>query len=581
MFAQESWDLSDLAPEKSRKWGESQIVHSKEQAKKLASWRSRFVHTISNSDFLSLLKELETFSLTEATLECFAQLWFSENTKDPDATAFESALNRAKAEIANELLFFELEFVRFPQRDIERLIAAAPQCNYMLKQIAKRKEHVLPEDHEKLINLKDTSGIDKIHTLYEMITTGFVYKFGGKKMTQSELVQNVHSPDAKVRKAAYKTLLKSFRENESTLGEIYQSIVHDWHTENVQLRKYKSAISVRNSVNDIDDAVVETLMRVAEKNQGVFWRYFALKAKLLGSKKLSRFDLYAPIKKPEHKIPYADGVKTVLETFAEFSPRFHELAKRLLEKKHVHSLLSPGKYQGAYCYGPSPKVDPYVLLNYTDDANSVSTLAHELGHAIHYQLASEKHSIFHVHSALPVAETASIFCETVLIEKLKKKYPQLAFSLTFEQLDHLYASIGRQLEFVRFEEAAHTLIAKGASTPEIKELYLGRLKKHFGPHVAVPNDFANEWNYIPHMHNTPFYCYAYGFGNLLSLAVYAAYKKQGAPYLAKIISALAAGGSMPPTDIVKILGFDIADEKFWQAGFGQISTLLDDIETKL
>src|SRR3989338_3807976 len=266
MFAQESWDLSDLAPEKSRKWGESQIVHSKEQAKKLASWRSRFVHTISNSDFLSLLKELETFSLTEATLECFAQLWFSENTKDPDATAFESALNRAKAEIANELLFFELEFVRFPQRDIERLIAAAPQCNYMLKQIDKRKEHVLPEDHEKLINLKDTSGIDKIHTLYELITTGFVYRFGGKKMTQSELVQNVHSPDAKVRKAAYKTLLKSFRENESTLGEIYQSIVHDWHTENVQLRKYKSAISVRNSVNDIDDAVVETLMRVAEKN---------------------------------------------------------------------------------------------------------------------------------------------------------------------------------------------------------------------------------------------------------------------------------------------------------------------------
>ena len=165
-----------------------------------------------------------------------------------------------------------------------------------------------------------------------------------------------------------------------------------------------------------------------------------------------------------------------------------------------------------------------------------------------------------------------------MIEKLKRQYPKLYVSLAFEQLDHIYASIGRQIEFVLFEKAAHAAALKGVSTKELKELYLKRLRKHFGPHVDVPDVFGNEWNYIPHIHNSPFYCYAYGFGNLLSLAVYAKYKEEGSKYVDKIIEMLSAGGSIPPRQLVKILGFDIADESFWQSGFDIIDSFVKELE---
>ena len=580
-YQPESWDLTELGKEKSRVWGETQLEQLKKQCDQLVSFKDSFVETISDSEFLKFLNLLESFTTLESRLVQFSYLWFSENTKDPDALAFKSKVSLTAADLSNELLFFHLRFVRFSPSNIERLIKAAPQCAYMLRELAKKKEHMLAEEQEKIINIKDANGVSKLYSVYNIFTNGFTYEWDGKNVTQSEVMQNAHNPDPALREKAYKMVLGRYRENEAVLGEIYQGIVLDWQKENLDLRGYKSSISVRNSANDVPDEAVSILLSLAEKNKDIFSKYFALKAKQLGTTKLRRFDLYAPIQKPEKKISYAEGVEMVLDTFKHFHQSFYDGAKKMIDHKHLHSSIAKGKMSGGYCYGSDPRVMPYILINYTDDAESVSTLAHELGHGLHYMFASKDHNIFHVNSALPIAETASIFSETLLINKLKEKFPDLFVSLSFDQLDRIYASIGRQLEFVNFEVAAHALILKGASVKEVKDLYLTRLCNHFGEHVDVSDDYANEWNYVPHIYDRPFYCYAYGFGNLLSLCVFAKYQELGAPFAEKIIQALAAGGSMPPRDIVKILGFDICDESFWQSGFDIIRTFVDDLETHM
>ncbi|MDO8661321.1 MAG: M3 family metallopeptidase, partial [Candidatus Woesearchaeota archaeon] len=437
-----------------------------------------------------------------------------------------------------------------------------------------------------IINLKEVNGSNALQTVYDILATGFTFPWDGSQVTQNELLAKVRDSSSTVRKKAYDTLFEVFKEQESVFGEIYRALVADWHSECIDLRKYKTPISVRNIGNDLSDAAVQVLLRVAQKNQTVFQEYFSLKAKLLGTKKFSRYDLYAPIvssasseesgSKTKETIPYQEACEIVLETFKDFSPVFNSLAQSMFDEGHIHSVVSRGKNQGAFCSSSVPSVKPFVLLNYVGDERSVSTLAHELGHAIHFMLAAKEHSVFHAHSCLPLAETASIFSELLLVDKLKKLKPKLARSLIFQELDNAYASIGRQIEFVAFEQEAHELIKNHGSTNDLRELYLKRLRAHFGSECDVPKCFESEWSYISHIFHTPFYCYAYGFGNLLACSVFAQYKKQGDRVADKFIALLSAGGSSSPSEIVKLMGFDIASESFWQQGFGVLKELLEE-----
>ena len=249
----------------------------------------------------------------------------------------------------------------------------------------------------------------------------------------------------------------------------------------------------------------------------------------------------------------------------------------MLDKKHIHSTIQRGKRGGAFCSSSIPKIYPYILINFTENYESTSNLAHELGHAIHFILSAKRQNIFNVHSALPIAETASIFSELILIEKIKKENPSIAEGLVLRQLDNLYASIARQIEFVEFEKEIHNIIKKSPTTDEISNIYLNRIKKHFGSEVYIPDYFKYEWLSVPHIFNTPFYCYAYAFGNLLSLAIYSACL-EGDNIKQKFIQMLSEGSSKSPKDLVKELGFDIDDERFWQKGFDQIERMVKEIE---
>ena len=383
----------------------------------------------------------------------------------------------------------------------------------------------------------------------------------------------------KKREAAYRTLLGKYDAYKDLIGEIYRNLITDWREENICLRGYKNPLHVRNIGNDIPDKAVEALLNVCERNEPLFQRFFELKRKKIGLKKMRRFDLYAPLrKKKEKEIPYHEAVTTVLETFQEFSSAFHREASNIIAVNHIHSKVQKNKDTGAFCCSVTAKLNPYVLLNYTGTLRDVSTLAHELGHGIHHNLARGQ-TEFTFHAPLPLAETASIFSEMVLSERLLKKYPDRAKDLLFIKLDELYASIIRQAGFVRFEIKAHKMLEEGKTIDEISNVYLQDLRKQLGPKVEVDDIFAYEWCYIPHIFHTPFYCYAYAFGNLLTLALYETYKEKGPAYADKIVDMLAKGGSQSPLEITKEVGADITSEKFWQGGFDVIAQMLKKVET--
>lgn len=359
----------------------------------------------------------------------------------------------------------------------------------------------------------------------------------------------------------------------------YQAIVKDWAYE-TKLRGFKSPISMRNVANHIDDKVIDTLIKVCSDNVGAFQNYFRFKAKELGVKKLSRFDLYAPIGESTETYQYSDALKMVEEAFRGFSPAFAENAKRIITEKHIDSHPGDSKRGGAFCMTVSPSIDPYVLLNFAGKMRDVSTLAHELGHGVH-SIYANSHSISAQHANLPLAETASTFGEMILFEKLlsEAKTNQEKKVLLSDKLADSYATICRQNFIVKFEISAHEAFQKGVEQKDLSKLWLDNLKEQFGDSVEVDDLFQYEWSYIPHIIHTPFYCYAYNFGELLSMSLYARYKQEGASFVTAIENILKAGGSQDPKLVLQEAGIDMASAEFWQGSFELINKWQNELES--
>jgi len=331
---------------------------------------------------------------------------------------------------------------------------------------------------------------------------------------------------------------------------------------------------MRNIGNNVDDKTIESLLTVCRKNSPVFQKFFIQKAKMLKMKKLRRYDLYAPAATniKEKNYQYDKSVKLVFESLRRFSPKLEEFAKKVFNEKHVDSSIRSGKRDGAFCSTLTPKITPYVLVNFTGKTRDVFTLAHELGHAVHSQTAQDR-SILVQDAPLPLAETASTFSELLLYDNLSDKITDDEKKIMLsEKIDDLYATIMRQSFFTIFEVAVHEQIGKGTTIDEISKTYIQNLKEQLGNSVAVSEDFAIEWSCIPHFYHTPFYCYAYSFGNLLALSLFQRYKKEGNDFVSSYINILAAGGAKKPEKLLAEHGFDISSQKFWQEGFDYVES---------
>ncbi len=560
----------------------------KNQSVSFAANRQRLKAEIESADFLEILAEYEKMLRQCHLLEGYAGLYFSQNTQDQKAQSFLAAIDGLMAELGNELLFFELWWKDLDDSNAQRLLGAASVYGYWLTRLRSMKEHTLSEKEERIINIKNTSANDALISLYDSLCgrhrflVDFVPGAEAHKVSREELMVYARSPKAEMRRAAYQALYKVYGEDGPILGQIYQTRVRDWRQEYVKIRSYQSPSLVRHKSNDLSPGTVESLLNVCRKNAPVFRKIFEIKAQALQLENFSRYDLYAPLSVKEEKFGFVEAQEEVLAAFEAFSPRFKALAQNIIAEKRFSAALIPGKQGGAFCASLLPNDTPWILMSFNGNRNDLFTMAHEMGHGIHSQLAKD-HNVFHFHATLPLAETASTFGEMLLAKRLLEKAADKAAraDLLFHLLDDAYATVCRQAFFAMFEIKAHEMIEQGATTGELAETYYQDLKEQFGPKVTVPDEFRWEWVSIPHFFHTPFYVYAYSFGQLLVYSLWRQYEKEGEAFIDKFISILSQGGSLPPEKILQDAGLGPLDENFWQGGFELISSLVEQLAQNL
>ena len=577
------WSLSDLFAAHDSPEMKAGFDELDEKVIKFEALRPSLAPDMTQESFLEMVHQLEAIARLEYRISGYASLSFSANTQDQVIQAFMASVDSRLAVIGNRTLFFSLWWKALDDPAAERLMAGSGDYRYWLEEMRHFKPHTLSEAEEKVVNIKDVTGARAIVNLYDTITNRYVFHMmvdgEVKELTRGEISVYARSHDPALRAAAYQELYRVYGQDGAILGQMYQTLVRDWRNENVDMRHFSNPIAVRNLANDIPDDVVDTLLGVCQDNIPLFQKFFQLKARWLGMEHLRRYDIYAPVAKTDKKYDFNQAASMVFDAFRNFEPRLEELARRVLEQDHLDSEVRRGKSSGAFCATLAPDVTPWVLVNYQGEPNDVATLAHELGHAIHAQLAAD-HSLFTFHSSLPLAETASTFGEMMLVDHLLATDSDASVrqALLFRQVDDAYATVMRQAQFALFERQAHDMVQHDATVDELSSAYMDNLRTQFGDAVAVSDEFRWEWVSIPPIYQTPFYVYAYTFGQLLVLSLYQQYKNEGNAFKPRYLKLLSSGGSQSPDRILTDAGINMHSSSFWQGGFDVISGLISQLE---
>jgi oligoendopeptidase F len=582
-YQQSPWLLDDLFPGRASPELESAFSDVEKKVSAFEKIRPELKPDLGVGRFLEILRELEALSRVGYRMYAYANLLFAADTQNQDAQTLLGRIQQFFAEAGNRTLFFSLWWKDLDQANADRLMKESGDYRYYLEEMRHFKPHTLSEAEEKVINIKNVTGAEALNTLRDTLTNRYTFKVEVegqvKEITEGELFVLVRGPNAELRAKAYQELYRVYAQDAPIIGQIYQSLLRDWHNENVSLRKFSTPMAARNLGNDIPDDVVNTLLEVARKNAPIFQRFFRLKAKELGMERLRRYDLYAPVSQSSKQYDFNTAAGMVLESFNAFDPQVGTLARRVFDEAHLDSEVRKGKRSGAFCYGVEPTLTPWVLVNFQGRADDVGTLAHELGHAIHAMLAAQ-HSLFTFHSSLPLAETASTFGEMMLLDRLlaEEKDPAVRRDMLFRQVDDAYMVIMRQAFFAMFERQAHEMVMKNATVDDLAVAYRANMEEQFGDSLEIADEFKWEWVVIPHFYSTPFYVYAYAFGQLLVLSLYQQFKAEGEAFKPRYLKILAAGGSEAPEKILSDAGIDIHSAAFWQGGFDIVANLVDQLE---
>lgn len=547
---------------------------------------------MSLAEFKQVIEFREDLKTRLSKISSYGELWENADLKSQDAKLYKSRTQDLGIKLSDALLPLEHWLKGLAVEGMEklddfnanRLFAALPDLEYVFNYNRAAAKHTLSQGEERIITRKSITGAQALVDMYNLITDSFEYKFQPKGQkakvfkVQGQVRNYYYSAKAAEREAAYKAVLKPYHDNEDKLFVIYRALVKDWDND-AQVKSFNSPISVRNFYNRVPDKAINTLLEVCQKNVGIYQDFFRYKAKLLKMKKLRRYDLFAPLEAPKTKMPLPEAKKLVLDIFRDFSPGFADKAESIFRADHIDSHPRPGKDTGAFCSDIAPGVTPYILLNYTGNNSSVATLAHELGHGVH-DLYAQNHYYTSSHTTLPLAETASTISELMVFERLlgQARSDKERRAMLLEKLGDSYATVIRQAYFVMFENQAHKRISEGIKSDQLSDLYIKQLRSQLGSAVEVAEEFRSEWAYIPHIFQTPFYCYAYNFGELLALALFARYKDQGKPFVPKIEKILAYGGSQSPDVIIKEVGMDMASPEFWQGSFEVVKTWLAELK---
>lgn len=576
------WDLSDLYDSADAPALAQDMQRAREMASEFSQKYKNKLAYMNAAELREALQNYEAIQDLMARIGSFAYLSWTTNTEDPALGKLVQQTNELGAELGQQLVFFDIEWLALSEEDAEVLINDEKLSGYThyLKTSRAFKPYILSEEQEQLLSAKSVTGRQAWTRYFDETLGAARFNLDGKELTEQEVLSKLHQPDRELRKRAAASLTEGFRDMNRSLTFIFNTLLADKAT-NDKLRGYKSWVSSRNLSNEIKDETVEHLVGAVTDAYPLAQRYYKLKGRLLGLEQLQDYDRYAPLLSTESTISWNQARKTVLQAYESFHPEMGQVAGKFFEHSWIDAAIRPGKRGGAYSASTADSVHPYVFMNYDGSVRDVQTLAHELGHGVH-QYVSRVQGPLQSGTPLTTAETASVFGEMLVFQDLLAglESDEERLALLLGKIDDSMATVFRQVSMNRFEDAIHTARREEGelTSGRFGELWMKTQRELYGESVHLNEHYALWWSYIPHFLHTPGYVYAYAFGELLVLSLYEKYRQQPEGFAERYMEILRAGGSESPEALTARMGVDINERAFWQEGLGLIEKLVAEAE---
>ena len=561
------WDLAPLLA------GEQVEAMLDRASADAAAFAERYAGRIAELDPAGLRDAMEALAAIYDTVGRaghYANLRFSTDTADPARGALLQLVQERGTAIETKLLFFDLEWAALDDEAAEALLAGEGLefCEHRLRSDRRYRAHLLSEPEEKILAEKGLSSRSAWARLFGELSAALRVTLDGEESSLEIALSRMQAPERDVRRATADALTAALAPGMRTRAFIYNTLLYEKSVDD-RLRGYPHWLAARNLANEASDASVMALITAVRARYDIPQRWYRLKARLLGLDRLADYDRAAPALADETLYSYTEAKALVLDSYEAFSPAAGALARRFFDESWIDAPVRPNKRGGAFCSYTVPSVHPFVMLNFTARRRDVLTMAHELGHGLHAAFAQPQ-GIFHQSTPLTLAETASVFGETLVFERLLEASAsdEERLGLLTERIDGAIATVFRQMSMNRFEHLVHTRRRRDGelSADGFSEAWFESQAELFGDSVEITDGYRGWWSYIPHFINSPGYVYAYAYGQLLALSAYGRFREVGEAFVPRYLELLATGGSRGPEELGAIIGIDLADPGFWDAG---------------
>ena len=581
------WNLTDLYPSPDSKEVQGDLVYSRAAARTIKErYQGKLAEIAKDGAVLAAaIEEYEKLQDVLGRLGSYAGLLFAENTTKPENAKFYGDIQEQLTEISSDILFFTLELNMVGDAVIEAAMKAGPCARYApwIEDLRVEKPYQLDEKTEKLFLEKSVSGRGAWTRLFNETMTSLRFKPEGEAgdLVLEQVLNHLSDADGKKRQAAAEELARVFKQNLRLFTLITNTLAKDKEISD-RWRGFKDVADDRHLSNRVEREVVDALVSaVCASYPRTAHRYYAMKAKWLGKERLAHWDRNAPLPdKPERTIPWNEARGIVLSAFGGFAPEMAQVAGKFFDNRWIDAPVRDGKAPGAFSHPTVPSAHPYVLLNYMGKPRDVMTLAHELGHGVHQVLANGQGPLM-APTPLTLAETASVFGEMLTFKAIlaEAKEPRERKALIAAKVEDMINTVVRQIAFYSFERRVHEARKTGELTSDqLGQIWLEVQKESLGPAIDFKPGYEAFWTYIPHFIHSPFYVYAYAFGDCLVNSLDALYEEAHPGFVKKYFAMLAAGGAKHHSELLAPFGLDATSPTFWQKGLGVIEGMIDELE---
>jgi len=578
-----SWNLDDLYPGRDSEALRRDLEAAEREA---IAFRDRFqgrLAAIAPAEFGRAIAEYERLDERLARMTSYADLTYAGDQSDPQVARFYQTIQERVNAIASHTLFFTLEVNRLSDAEVSAKLAAPEAARYApwLRELRAFRPHQLSDELEKLLHEKHVAGRAAWTRLFDETMAGLRFPIEGRDMTSAEALHLLSDADPARRRAAAKEIGAVLARNARVFALVTNTLAKDKEIDD-KWRRYPRPISARNLSNRVEDEVVEALVSsVRAAFPRISHRYYAMKARWFGVEVLDHWDRNAPLPRVvEPEIGWGRARDIVLDAYARFSPELADIGRRFFDRPWIDAGVRPGKAPGAFAHPTVPGAHPYLLLNYQGRTRDVMTLAHELGHGVHQVLAAGQGHL-QADTPLTLAETASVFGEMLTFRALldAEADPARRKAMLAGKVEDMINTVVRQVAFAEFERRVHDERRVGELTPDrLGEIWIDVQRESLGPAFRFDDEYRFYWSYIPHFVHSPFYVYAYAFGDCLVNALYAAYRAAPQGFAARYLDLLRAGGTRRHRELLAPFGLDAANPRFWQGGLSVISGFIDELE---